>query len=120
MLCDFKHSIGKVGLKIQPGKTKILVTKEESTKYLGQMVTFWQQETTEIKSRIRAAWATFHKYKQELTSQSHFLRHRLRLFDMVITPTMNYVSGTWTLSKEHERMVQSTRRKTLRHKKLKK
>ena len=36
------------------------------------------------------------------------------LFDMVITPTMNYASGTWTLSKEHERMIQSTQRKMLR------
>ena len=52
-----------------------IVTKEESTKYLGQMVTFQQQETTEIKNRIRAAWATFYKYKQELTSKSYLLRH---------------------------------------------
>ena len=33
---------------------------------------------------------------------------------MVISPTMNYASGTWTLSEEHERMVQSTQRKMLR------
>ena len=41
-------------------------------------------------------------------------RHRLRLFDMVIIPMMNDASGTWTLSKEHERMIQSTQRKMLR------
>ena len=77
MLCDFKRSTEKVGLKIHPGKTKILsnqssnsrkefeidnmkveiLTKEESTNYLGQAITFQQQETTEIKNRIRAAWA---------------------------------------------------------------
>ena len=33
---------------------------------------------------------------------------------MMITPAMNYASGTWTLSKEHERMIQSTQRKMLR------
>ena len=58
--CDFKHSTEKVGLKIHSGKTKILsyqsadskkeividnikveiLTKEESTKYLGQTITF--------------------------------------------------------------------------------
>ena len=39
-----------------------MLTKEESTKYLGQMVTFQEQETTEIKNRrIMAAWATFYK-----------------------------------------------------------
>ena len=70
----------KVGLRIHPGKTKILSnqssdtrkdieigksrnadTRGESTKYLGEMITFQQQETTEIRNRIRAAWSTFHK-----------------------------------------------------------
>ena len=75
MLCDLKHSTEKVGLKIHPRKTKILssqspnsrkeieignikveiLTNEESAKYLGQMVTFQQQETTEIKNRIRGS-----------------------------------------------------------------
>ena len=122
MLCDFKSGTEKVGLKIHPGKTKILcsqssncsteikidninvgiLTREESTKYLGQMASFQPQERTEIKNRIRAAWATFYKDKQEVTSKSYLLRHLLRSFDMVVTPTMNYASGTWTLSKEHE------------------
>ena len=62
MLCDFKHRTEKVGLIIHPGKTKILsnqssnirkeidiedikveiLTREESTKYLGQMISFQQ------------------------------------------------------------------------------
>ena len=33
---------------------------------------------------------------------------------MVITPTLSYASGTWTLSKEHEGMRPSTQRKMLR------
>ena len=134
MMNEFKQSKEKVGLKIHPEKTKILsnqssntrremvidniiveiLPKEESTKYLGKLLTFQQQETIEIKNRIRAAWAAFYKYKQELTSKSYLLHHRLRLFNMVITPTMNYAPGTWTLSKEHERMIQSTHRKMLR------
>ena len=93
MMWDFEHSTEKMGLKIHPGQTRILssqnssrrkemeidnikveiLTREESTTYLGQMVTFQQQETTEIKNRIRAAWATFYKYKQELTSKSYLL-----------------------------------------------
>ena len=32
-----------------------IVTRSESVKYLGQMITFRQQETNEIKNRIRAA-----------------------------------------------------------------
>ena len=34
-----------------------ILTKDESMKYIGQMGTFEQQETTEIKNRIRAAWS---------------------------------------------------------------
>ena len=91
MMCEFKKATEKVGLRIHPDETKILsnqsnmnsdtkrhmkvdemsieiLTKNESVKYLGQRISFHQQETLEIKSRIRAAWATFHKYRQELTS----------------------------------------------------
>ena len=42
------------------------------------------------------------------------LKDRLRLFDAAITPTMCYASGTWTPTKEHERMIKSTQRKMLR------
>ena len=85
-----------------------ILTRGESVRYLGQTITFLQQETTEIKNRIRAAWATFHKYRQELTSKNYMLKHRLRLFDASKTPTICYASGTWTRTKEHERMIQST------------
>ena len=74
-----------MGPRIHPGKTKILsnqslnirkeieiddikveiLSKEGSTKYIWPDDTFQHQETTEIKNRIRTAWATFHKYRQE-------------------------------------------------------
>ena len=74
MMCDFKQSTERVGLKIHPDKSKILgnqssnIRKEmemnnmkveilsacESAKYLGQTNT-QQQETAEVKNRIRAA-----------------------------------------------------------------
>ena len=55
------------------------MSKIESVNYLGQRISFHQQETLEIKSGIRAAWATFHKNRQELTSKKYMLKHRLRL-----------------------------------------
>ena len=107
MLCEFKKATEKVGIRIHPDKTKILsnqntmnsntkkhlqvdgmsievLTKNESAKYFGQKISLHQQETLEIKSRIRAAWATFHKYRQELTSKNYMLNHRLRLFDATV------------------------------------
>ena len=41
--------------------TVAILSREQSPKYLGQTMTFQQQETTEIKNRIRAAWTTFYK-----------------------------------------------------------
>ena len=137
MMCEFKEATEKVGLRIHPDKTKILsnqsnmnsdtkryikigemsieiLAKSESVKYLGQRISFHQQETLEIKSRIRAAWTTFHKYRQELTSKKYMLKLRLRLFDATVSPTLCYAAGTWTPSREHERMIQSTQRKMLR------
>ena len=90
-----------------------ILAKSESVKYLGQRISFYQQETIEI-SRIRAAWATFRKYRQELTSKKYMLKLRLRLFDATVSPTLCYASGTWSPSREHERMIQSTQRKMLR------
>ena len=123
MLCEFKTSTEAVGLGIHPDKTKNLsnqnkvkakeisvndikievLAKGDSARYLGQKITFEQQETEEIKNRLKAAWAAFHKYRQELTSKDERLCHRLRLFGMIITPTLTYASGTWTVSQKHEK-----------------
>ena len=81
--CDFKHSTEIVGLKkyiqekrkfletkarTEGKKAKLTIkveifSKEESTKHLVQTITFQQQDTTEIKNRIRASWTTFYKHK---------------------------------------------------------
>ena len=134
MLCEFKASTETVGLGIRPDKTKVLsnqdkvktkeitvdnikievLAKGDSARYLGQKITFEEQETEEIKNRLKAAMSAFHKYRQELTSKDYRLCHRLRLFNMVITPTMTYASGTWTLTQKHEKMIKTAQRKMLR------
>ena len=112
MVCNFKHSTEKVGLNCSQSSSRRKdveidsikvekLTREKSTTYLGQLVTFQQQETTEIKNRIGLPGRRFTNTNKRLTSKSYLLRHRLRLFDMVITPTMNFASGTWTLSKKN-------------------
>ena len=87
--------------------------KGDSARYLGQKIMFEEQET-EIKNRLKAVWAAFHKYRQELTSKDYLLCHRLLLFSMVITPTLTYASGTWTLTLKHEKMIKTAQRKMLR------
>ena len=134
MLCEFKISTEAVGLGIHPDKTKILSNQDKikaseievdnikigilgktaSARYLGQKITFEDQETEEIQNRLKAAWAAFHKYRQELTSKDYRLCHRLRFFSMVVTPTMTYASSTWKLTLKHEKMIKTAQRKMLR------
>ena len=59
----------------------------------GQMTTFVDQETTWAQHRIRCAWSAFAKRRQALTSQSYLQRHRLHLFDAVVTPAISYSQG---------------------------
>ena len=74
----------KDNIKIVQMSIEILA-KNESAKHLGQRISFHQQETLEIKSRIRAACTTFHKNGQELTSKKYMLKLRLRLFDATVS-----------------------------------
>ena len=130
LLCEFKTSTEAVGLGIHPDKTKILsnqdnvrtkeitvdnkievLSKGGSARYLGQKIAFEEQETEEIKNRLKAARAASHKYRQEHTSKDYHLCHRLRLFNIIITPTLTYASGTWTLSQKHEKMIKTAQRK---------
>ena len=48
-----------------------VLAKGDSARYLGQKITFEEQETEEIKNRLKTAWAAFHKYRQELTSKDY-------------------------------------------------
>ena len=72
-----------------------LLLPEGNVKYLEQMITFVDQETTEVQQRIRCAWSAFAKHREELTSQSYLLRLWLHQFDAVVTPTITYDAGTW-------------------------
>ena len=79
MMYEFKESTEKVGLRIHPGKTKVLsnqssisadskkemqigdvkieiLTRSESVRYLGQLITCQHQETTEIKNPTFWSW----------------------------------------------------------------
>ena len=114
-----------ISLLRRPWKCEISWAK----KYISATRNSWDQ------NRIRVAWASFHRYQQELTSRLCFLQYRLRFFNLAITPDaelhwsefsscrrwrrsvvwmLSYASGTWTLSREHERMIRSTQREMLR------
>ena len=85
-----------------------------STDYLGRRLELEFFHDTEIEHRIAKGWAKFMLFKDELCNKKYALNHRLRLFDSVITPTILYGSGTWTMGRDRENTLRGTQRKMLR------
>ena len=84
------------------------------TKYLGRKLTFDDQSTTELQSRLGAAWGKFNSLRHELTSKTYPLKDRLRLFDGTVTATALYGCASWTLTRDLETKLRCTQRRMLR------
>ena len=68
----------------------------------------------ELNNRIRAAWATFTRHRQELTNKKYPLRCRLRLFEATVGATVLYGCEAWTLKLDQQKRLRTTQRKMLR------
>jgi len=82
--------------------------------YFGRNLSFHDYHGTELKHRLKRAWAKFHSLRDELCSSSYSLKNRLRLFESVVTPTVLYSAGTWTMLASRERALRKTQRSMLR------
>ena len=125
------------GLQLHPEKTKIIsstnrehrprqkitkvgdmkievLARNDKIKYLGRQITFENATVVELSNRIKAAWAKFMQYKNELTRKNYSLSDRLRLFDSVVSSTVLYGSEAWTLTAEMARLLKTTQRRMLR------
>ena len=137
MLEELRQAVGEVGLEFHMGKTKVLKNAQgrkqshatsvniggeqvgilaptESTKYLGRALSLNDYQDREIKHRIAAGWAKFTTYKTELCDRKIPLDRRLKLFEAVVTPTVLYASGCWTMTAERENRLKVARRRMLR------
>ena len=136
MLTHFATAAERYGLKLHPGKTKVMTWNAEaagcrsvfigasevlvldessSEKYLGRKLSFIDHRAVELENRIKAGWAAFHKHKGELCSKFYALRDRVRLFDAVVSSAVLYGSATWTLTKCMEQHLRAAWRKMLRY-----
>ena len=80
-----------------------VLPRDGKVKYLGRQITFENGTVVELSNRIKAAWAKFMQYKQELTTKQY------SLFDRFL-----YGSETWTLTKEMSKLLRTTQRRMLR------
>ena len=86
----------------------------ESVAYLGRCLCFQNFADRELDNRINKGWAKFAMYKGELCDGAYSLIHRLRLFNAVVTPSVMYGAGCWTMTGERERKLRTAQRKMLR------
>ena len=92
-----------------------ILPPEGEVKRLGHPITFKNAEQVELEHRIKCAWATFTNHRQELKSPKCPLRDRLKLFDAKKKVTsLFYASGTWTMTKEMKKKLQTTQRRMMR------
>ena len=68
----------------------------------------------EIQHRLTRGWKKFYSLKTELCNQKFPLDQRLKLFNTLVTPTVMYGSGCWTMTAERATRLQSTQRRMLR------
>eukprot|EP00959_Pyramimonas_sp_CCMP1952_P005596 117559-Pyramimonas_sp.AAC.1 len=66
---------------------------------------------TEVQRRIKAGWAAFTARKEELTAKHDPLKHRLRLFEGTVTPTVLYGAATWTLTEPLRQQLRCNHRR---------
>ena len=138
MLKDVQCASLQCGLELHPDKTKILsnttrksgkgkektadinglqveiLPGEKTVKYLGVLFAGRSEQKIELEHTARAAWASFQKYKHELTSKHYDLYDRLRLCDSIVSPAFLYGSSCWTLTRQAEHFIIRTQRRMLR------
>ena len=88
----------------------------EASVYLGELLNLQDINDTEIKHRIARVWAKFGMFKDELTDRRYPLKRMMNLFDAVVSGTVLYGCGSWTMTTDRERTLQPTQRQKLKNK----
>jgi hypothetical protein len=89
--------------------------EDESERYLGRKLTFKDHNEVELANRTAAAWAAFHKHKEEPCNRHYRIEDRVRLFEAVVTPTALYGCAAWALTSKMSDNLKTARRKMLRY-----
>jgi len=133
MIKDTKDELAKHGLKLNIDKCQIQTTAPTRLKalaidgvdipivpasqgftVLGTKFTLRGRTSTEIKSRIAAAWGKFHQIWFILKNRDTSLAKRLRLFDAVVGQSALWCSESWSVTKEERLHIQSVQNEMLR------
>uniref|UniRef100_A0A8R1EDT1 Reverse transcriptase domain-containing protein n=1 Tax=Caenorhabditis japonica TaxID=281687 RepID=A0A8R1EDT1_CAEJA len=127
MIQELVGMCGKVGLRMNTNKTKVMRNKFASQSpvnvthnnvttcieevneyvYLGRLLNHNNELEPELHRRRRAAWAAFNNIKNTTDALS-FPRIRAQLFDSIVLPALTYGSEVWTFTQALSERVRVT------------
>lgn len=112
MIENLRMESGKIGLKMNVSKTKIMTDMPSANNldlpvdtvddyvYLGHKITLgFKNQTAEVERRIAQAWAAFGANKLIFKGKLP-LRHKVRVFEQCVIPVFTYGAETMSLTKQ--------------------
>lgn len=124
MIQDLSRVSKDVGLEMNATKTKLMTNALEvdiqvndkrlefvnEYIYLGQTITFKDQTTKEINTRIAQGWKKYWSLKEIFKGKDYNLNIKRKTFNTCILPCLTYGCETWALNKIHRNKLQNCQR----------
>lgn len=113
MLNELASESEKVGLKLNPEKTKVMtngpksgihvgasqISYVEEYIYLGQLISPKQNINKEIERRIANSWKSYWGLREVMKDKKIHIKTKSKLFNTCILPILIYGSQTWAITK---------------------
>ena len=114
MIRDLANESDKVGLRLNPDKTKLMTNGNKSKIklehkeinytdeyiYLGQLITQQESKQKEVARRITNGWKRYWGLKEAMKDKELHICFKSRLFNTCILPVLTYGCQSWTLTQE--------------------
>ena len=131
-LKELKKAMSNWGMKIHWGKTKVMMVSRkgeeckvcvdgeeieqvQNMKYLGAILSADGTCEEEIEQRVGAAARVIGAMRKEVLERKELKKAtKMRVYNVIVLPTMLYGSETWTVMKRHESRLGATEMAYLR------
>ena len=130
----WKNSMESVGLKVNIGKTEVLVASRDNEnekvyikdeqgislkqcdcfKYLGSAIDEKGTCDEAVKGRVKSAWGKWWELSRVLYDKHMPLRFKSKIYKTIIRPVMLYGAESWTVKKKDIDLLERTEMKMLR------
>ncbi|GBP94066.1 Putative uncharacterized transposon-derived protein F52C9.6 [Eumeta japonica] len=114
MIEDLVVESERVGLKLNPEKTRVMTNGNKSAievgnteinyideyVHLGHLTTLKEPMREEVKRRITNGWRSYWSLKEPMKDKKLHINIKRKLFNTCILPVLTYSCQSWTLTKE--------------------